>query len=152
MATTKKQRLREQLSEYVERRPPGTMDTAEWESLLARLAPASERTLRSLLREMAVPMKPLVAGVDQSTFESLEASLLALLEAYNEGHGRACRRLVLQAKEHAGWTSLRAKEEARRAEKREMAEWIRVWLENPAIFPAWVELRKRVIEAGSSPP
>ncbi len=152
MATTRKQKLREQVKEYVDKRPPVAMDATEWESLRAKLAPAAERTLRTLLRELGVPMAPLVAGVDQSSFESLEASLLALLGTYNQGETRASRRLVIQAKEHAGWASLRAKEEARRAEKHEMVEWMRVWLENPAVFPAWVEIRKRVTGARSSLP
>lgn len=152
MATTRKQKLREQVREHVERRPPVEMDAIEWELLREKLAPVTERTLRSLLRELGVPMTPLVAGVNQSSFDSLEASLLALLETYNQGETRASRRLVIRAKEHAGWASLRAKEETRRAEKCEMVEWMRVWLENPAIFPAWVAIRKRVTGAGSSPP
>ena len=32
---------------------------------------------------------------------------------------------------------------ARPADKLEMAEWMLVWLENPPVFPAWVEARKK---------
>jgi hypothetical protein len=31
----------------------------------------------------------------------------------------------------------------KRAQKAEMVEWMLVWLENPGIFGAWAELRKR---------
>ena len=110
------------------------------------LAPVSEGYLRGLLRDLSAPMEPLVGGVDQSSFETLEASLLALLEVYESGAGPACRKLVIQAKDHARWASARAKEEIRRLEKREMTEWMRVWLANPGIFPAWARMRKRATE------
>ena len=32
----------------------------------------------------------------------------------------------------------------KKAEKQEMAQWMLVWLEDPAVFPAWLEARKRV--------
>ena len=33
---------------------------------------------------------------------------------------------------------------AKQAEKKEMVEWMLVWLENPEVFPAWVDARKKV--------
>ena len=36
----------------------------------------------------------------------------------------------------------------KKAQKDEMAQWMLVWLENPEVFPAWVEIRKRY----SAPP
>jgi uncharacterized protein (DUF305 family) len=33
---------------------------------------------------------------------------------------------------------------AQKEEKEEMAQWMLVWLENPEVFPAWVEARQRV--------
>jgi hypothetical protein len=134
---------REKLRAYVERRPPGPVSGEEWERIRGLLAPVSDGYLRELLRGMGMPMEPLVAGVDQSSFDALEASLLALLELYQHGAAPAARRLVLQAKDHARWASRRAREETRRAAKREMAEWMRVWLENPAVFPAWARLRRQ---------
>jgi hypothetical protein len=128
------------------------MDAIEWELLREKLGSVSERALLAALRELGVPVEPLVAGVDQSSFEKLETSLLALLEAYQQGEGRACRRLVLRAKQHALWASTRAKDETLRAAKREMIEWMRIWLENPAVFPAWVSIRKRITASGSSSP
>lgn len=139
---TAKQTKRDRLRAYVDSRAPGAVAGDEWLRLREMLAPISESRLRQLLREMAAPMEPLVAGVDQSSFQALEASLLALLEVYRQGSARACRRLVIQAKDHARWASRRAKDEARRREKQEMAEWMRVWLENPAVFPPWARMRR----------
>ncbi|MDP3001452.1 MAG: hypothetical protein Q8N47_28465 [Bryobacterales bacterium] len=140
MATAKQTR-RDRLRAYVDSREPGAVAPGEWLRIRELLAPVSESRLRQLLRELKVPMEPLVAGVDQSSFQTLEASLLALLEVYNQGSARACRRLVIQAKDHARWASRRAKEEAKRRQKQEMAEWMLTWLENPAVFPPWARIR-----------
>ncbi len=144
MATTR-QTKRDRLRAYIESRAPGAVTPDEWRRIREMLAPVSEGYLRDLLREVGVPMEPLVAGVDQSSFESLEASLLLLLDVYehNPEARSACRRLVIEAKDHARWASRRAKEEARRLEKQEMTEWMRVWLENPSVFPPWVRVRKQ---------
>ncbi len=87
----------------------------------------------------------------QEDFIALEHTLLAIESEYRRGarendRGRMtrCRRLVIEALEHARWAVRGAKlDAARRAEKEQMIEWMTVWLENPGIFPAWVELRKR---------
>jgi len=36
----------------------------------------------------------------------------------------------------------------KQAEKKEMAQWMLVWLENPEVFPAWVDARKRAMAGG----
>jgi hypothetical protein len=152
--TPTKQSKRQKLCAFVEARPPGPVTGEEWRRIRETVAPVSDGYLRELLREMGVPMEPLVAGVDQSSFDALEASLAALLDLYQRGSGPAARRLVIQAKDHARWASRRAKEEGRRMVKREMVEWMRVWLENPAVFPAWARLRRQAagFDAGSTPP
>jgi hypothetical protein len=138
---TAKRTQRDRLRAYLDSRAPGAVAGDEWLRIREMLAPVSESRLRQLLREMAAPMEPLVAGVDQSSFQTLEASLLALLEVYQQGSARACRKLVIQAKDHARWASRRAKDEAKRREKQEMAVWMLVWLENPAVFPPWARVR-----------
>jgi len=151
---TAKQTKRDRLRAYLDSRAPGAVTLDEWRRIREMLAPVSESYLRELLREMAAPMEPLVAGVDQSSFQALEASLLALLEVYRQGSDRACRKLVIQAKVHARWASRRAKDGAKRREKHEMAEWMLVWLENPAVFPPWARMRKadpRFTRPGDSP-
>jgi hypothetical protein len=32
----------------------------------------------------------------------------------------------------------------KKAQKEEMVQWMLVWLENPGVFPAWADARKRV--------
>lgn len=114
----------------------------EWAELLASLAPISENYLRSLLRESGVDLAAMVAGVRQGSFEELEASLAALLSEYQAGDTKrraSVRKLVVTAKEHAQWA---ARTESRRVEKDEMTLWLTTWLENPGLFPEWVQLRK----------
>ena len=33
----------------------------------------------------------------------------------------------------------------KKAQKEEMAQWMLVWLENPEVFPAWVDARKKAL-------
>jgi hypothetical protein len=55
-----------------------------------------------------------------------------------------CRRTVIEAKQHARWAARRAgPDEAKRQIKEEMIQWMLVWLENPAVFPAWAPLRRK---------
>jgi hypothetical protein len=128
---------------------------AEFAALREALAPVTESRLRRLLRDSGLPLAPLVAGVRQDDFPSLAASLLDLhaeLTAARRRGDRAtesrCRKLVIEAKDHARWAAKRAADPARRAAKEEMAVWMLVWLENPDIFPAWLGARK----AASVPP
>lgn len=109
------------------------------------MAPVSEAYLRRLLRESGAPLAPVVAGVRQGSLPELERSLLDLGEEYarareagDKARERLCRRLVIEAKDHARWALRRG-----RAEKEEMILWMLTWLENPGVFPAWVELRKK---------
>ena len=103
---------------------------------------------------MATPSK-----VQQKSFESLAASLIALQAEYEAATDKASkmaiRREVIAAKTKARWASLRAKSETKRAEKTEMAEWMLTWLENPPVFESWVRIRlllrrDRNLDAGSS--
>ena len=48
---------------------------------------------------------------------------------------------VIAAKDRAKFAA------KKKPEKAEMVEWMMVWLENPAVFPAWVEARKRRLAA-----
>jgi hypothetical protein len=86
-----------------------------------------------------------VAGVRQNSLEELERSLLEIGEEYARAQAagdaareRRCRRLVIEAKDHARWTLRRG-----HAEKEEMVLWTLTWLENPGVFPAWVGLRTK---------
>jgi hypothetical protein len=132
----------------VEQRRPERITHAEWAELRTLLAPVSDSYLRRLLRATGLPLAPLVAGVRQDSLPALERSLLDLYEEYAQAQKSAdkdkerfCRRLVIEAKDHARWALRRG-----RAEKEEMILWMLTWLENPGIFPAWVSLRKSVRE------
>src|SRR6188474_3253440 len=105
-----------------------------------RLAPVSESYLRDLLRATRLPFDQPWAGIRQHTFEELEESLRSMLEVYREAtaaenrdRARYCRRQVIAAKDRAKFLA------KVKPEKEEMAEWMLVWLENPEVFPAWVD-------------
>jgi len=150
-----KQRLREYLAE--ER--PAAITEAVWRELLRRLAPVSESYLRDLLVSTGLPFEQPYAGIRQHTFEELERSLREMQQEYTEAmavgdrdRARYCRRQVIGAKDRAKFLAQSARTAPeKRALKREMAEWMLVWLENPAVFAAWVEARKRVTGLRSTP-
>jgi hypothetical protein len=113
----------------------------------------SSRRKRAHIRELfaqtsagvcGVPLDPMVEGVQQGTFEELEASLRRLLEEYKLGDAArrmAVRRLVILAKDHA---RLAARNPEKRADKEEMILWLLTWLENPPVFAEWVRIRRGI--------
>jgi hypothetical protein len=130
---------RAKLAEWVARRQPSIIGPQEFQQLVEELRPISESYLRQLLRESGVHLAPMVEGVRQSNLGALELSLLALLVEYEAGdanHKQAVRKLVITAKDHARW-----------ARKEENVLWLKTWLENPPLFPAWARLRKEVAQA-----
>ena len=135
---------RAELSQWLERERPARIDEAEWAMLRGELGNISTAYLRRLLRESGVRLGPLVEGVRQETFEALESSLLSLLEEYERSdpaRRQSIRRVVIEAKDHARWA---ARKPERRMEKEEMALWMLTWLENPRLFPQWVQIRRKV--------
>ena len=149
--------IKRQLREYLAVAQPAAITGEVWRDLLARLAPVSESYLRDLLRATGLPFHQPYAGIRQHTFEELGESLCAMLRIYAEAAGagdreraRYCRRQVIAARDRAKFlaASERTSPE-KRAQKAEMAEWMLVWLENPEVFPAWLEVRKRVSERPS---
>jgi hypothetical protein len=91
------------------------------------------------------------AGIRQKTFEELERTLREMLGVYTDAmrggdrlRARYCRRQVIAAKDRARLISksVRTSPEKQTA-KEEMVQWMLVWLENPEVFPSWVEIRKR---------
>lgn len=147
-----KQNKRTALRAYVDGHRPGLITEIEFGELLCALAPVSEGYLRRLLRETGVPLAPLVGGIRQDSFEQLERTLIEMLREYedavaggNAPRAKACRAAVITAKDHARFALRRpALTAGERAGKEEMLLWMFTWLENPGVFPAWLELRKRV--------
>ena len=145
--------IKQELREYLEADQPGAITGAVWHGLLERFAPVSESYLRDLLRQTGLPFEQPYQGVRQHTFEELEQSLRDLLAAYSEAAGagdrdrvRYCRRQVIAAKDRAKFLAANPHTPPeKQAEKNEMAQWMLVWLENPEVFPAWVDARKKAI-------
>ena len=151
--------IKQQLRDYLAANQPTAITEAVWHHLLQNLAPVSESYLRDLLRATGLPFDQPYAGIRQHTFEELEQSLVDVLEVYraalSAGHrdrARYCRRQVIAAKDRAKWTAITPRTNPeKRTQKEEMAQWMLVWLENPEVFPAWVDARKKSVGQASSP-
>jgi hypothetical protein len=143
--------VKRRLREYLEAERPPSITEAVWRDLLALLAPVSESYLRDLLRSTGMPFEQPYAGVRQHTFEELEQSLGEMLLVYaeatdagNRQRARYARRQVIAAKDRARFLAENPRTAPeKRAQKQEMAQWMLVWLENPEVFPAWAEARKK---------
>jgi hypothetical protein len=152
VASTPTKSVKQRLREYLAGAQAAAITEAVWRELLERLAPVSESYLRELLRETALPFEQPYAGIRQHTFEELEQSLREMLLVYADAmaagdrqRARYCRRQVIGAKDRARFLVRdRRTPPEKKARKEEMAQWMLVWLENPEVFPAWVEARKQV--------
>jgi hypothetical protein len=148
-----KRSIKQHFREILEAEKPQVITESVWHGLLLRLAPISESYLRELLRNAGLPIEQPYAGVRQHTFEELEESLREILRVYQEataaGNGdraRYCRRQVIGAKDRAKFLAQNPNTlPYKQAEKQEMVQWMLVWLENPEVFPAWVEARKNAL-------
>lgn len=146
------------MREYLAAESPPAVTEFVWGEMLLRLAPVSESYLRELIRATGLPFDQPFAGIRQHTFELLEQSLRDMLEVYtkamaagNRERGRYCRRQVIGAKDRAKFLAQNSRTTPeRKALKQEMAQWMLVWLENPEVFPTWVEARKRITHRGAS--
>ncbi|MGC8793020.1 MAG: hypothetical protein ACP5U2_06480 [Bryobacteraceae bacterium] len=146
---------RNRLAEWLERRRPERISEEIWAELEQALAPISEDYLRRLLRQTGLALDPLVEGVRQDSFESLERTLLALAREYqaamaagDRGRAAACRRLVIRAKDHARWALRRGQSDPeQKVTREEMLLWMMTWLENPGVFADWLKLRKPIWQA-----
>jgi hypothetical protein len=125
------------------------VDADAWQRLREAFREVSESTLRHDLRETGLAVAPLVEGVRLDSLEHLARTLLALAEADSAAlksepglRMSAARKLVLEARRKAE-TVLRNPrvDAAKRAAMEEKFLWIRTWLENPDVFPAWAPLR-----------
>ena len=147
--------VKQQLKEYLATQRPAGISEAVWRDCLQRFAPVSESYLRDLLRATGLPFEQPYAGVRQHTLEELEESLREMLAMYsdavaagNRERARYCRRQVIAAKDRAKFLARSPRTSAEKQSlKAEMAQWMLVWLENPEVFPAWVEARKRTMSA-----
>jgi hypothetical protein len=149
--------VRQRLREYLAAENPPVVTEHVWTELIRRLAPVSESYLRELVRATGLPFDQPFAGIHQHTFDALEQSLCDMLKVYSEAmaagnreRARYCRRQVIGAKDRARFLAQNARTTPeRKALKQEMVQWMLVWLENPDVFPTWVDARKRVRESAA---
>lgn len=121
----------------------------EWRELRAALSDVSVSTIR----QAGVPIEPPWSGIAAHSFEELEKSLRGFSDVYaaRPDLRRYCRDEVIAAKDHARWASQNPRaDETKRALKAEMAEWLLVWLDDPAVFPVWAQLRRNALTSRSS--
>ena len=151
--------IKQRLREYLQSQSPEVVNEAVWRDLLETLAPVSEGYLRDLLQDAGLPVEQPYAGIRHHSFEELETSLRDMLAVYRESlatgnreRARYCRRQVIAAKDRVKFAARRqGATPEKRAEKERMAEWMLVWLENPELFPDWVDaLRARQTGINSS--
>ena len=146
------------LLEFLAAEPITAIGEAQWQAALRTLAPISESYLRDLLRETGLAFAQPYAGIRQKSFADLEQDLGQMLATYTEAmragdrqRARYCRRQVIAAKDRARFVARNPKTSPeKKARKDEMAQWMLVWLENPEVFPAWVEIRKRYCSSTDS--
>jgi hypothetical protein len=137
-----------------------SVDEPAWLLLRERLTPVTDAQLRRLLRDLAVPVAPPYGGVRQTDLDALCQSLTDLAELYASYHAAGdrskanlCRQVVMEAKDHAKLASRNPRlSESKRRAKAEMAQWMLVWLEDPAVFPPWAALRRQhLVRSGELP-
>ena len=146
--------VKQQLRDYLAANQPAAITEAVWQDLLQHLAPVSESYLRDLLRDTGLPFDQPYSGIRQHTFEELEHGLRTMLQVYSDSlaagqrdRARYCRRQVIAAKDRAKFLAVTPRSTPeKRTQKEEMAQWMLVWLENPEVFPAWVDARKKTIQ------
>lgn len=124
------------------------VDEALFETLRTELAPVSDGYLRDLLRDSGIPLAPVVEGVNARSLDDLQRTLEALGDLYEAGR-RDIRPLVIEAKDRIRFAAVRTKDPARAALREEEVLWLLTWLENPAAFPVWAGLRRKVIASGA---
>jgi hypothetical protein len=143
-SATKKQRV----LDYCASRGWNLVGESEWLELKAAFPDVSETTIRSAGIAIAQPW----LGVKQHTMDELETTLLEMGTVYASRLDlrRYCRDQVIRAKSRARFTASSARvEESKRQLKAEMVEWMLVWLDDPAMFPAWAAMRRGITDSAS---
>ena len=134
MPVTKKQRV----LDFAAARAWDRIGEAEWNELRNSLPDISPGIIQQAGLDVEAPW----SGVRQHTFRELEESLREFSEVYEARPDlrRFCREHVIAGRDRAKWLSTRnAIDEETRQRKAEMAEWMLVWLGDPALFPVWVD-------------
>jgi hypothetical protein len=113
---------------------------AEWHEILAAIPDISSAGLQAL----EIPVDGPWCGVRQHSLEQLKASLGEMSQVYaaRPDLRRFCRDRVIEARARAQYASRNARvDEDKRSIKAEMAQWMLVWLGDPALFASWAKVR-----------
>jgi hypothetical protein len=140
---TKKQRV----LDFASARGWTRIGESEWRKLREALPDVSVNVIQQSGLSVDAPW----CGVHQHTFEELEQSLREFSEIYESRPDLRyfSRQQVIAAKDRAKFLALRITPDAEtRERKAAMAEWMLIWLGDPALFPAWLNALQR----RSSPP
>jgi hypothetical protein len=115
---------------------------SEWTELRHALPNVSV----SVIQQAGLPVDAPWCGVHQHTFEELEASLREFSAIYESRPDlrQFSRQQVIAAKDRAKFLASRNTVDAEtRTRKAAMAEWMLIWLGDPALFPGWLSALKR---------
>lgn len=115
---------------------------SEWGELRRALADVSV----SVIRQCGLSIDAPWCGVHQHTFDELEKSLCEFSAIYESRPDlrQFSRQQVIAAKDRAKFLAARDAVDAEtRARKATMAEWMLIWLGDPALFPNWLSALKR---------
>jgi hypothetical protein len=99
----------------------------------------------SVIRQSGLSIAAPWCGVRQHTFDELEQSLREFSAVYaaRPDLRQLCRDEVIAAKDRAKWLSRRDNiDNEIRRRKATMAEWMLIWLSDPALFPVWINALK----------
>jgi hypothetical protein len=139
--TSKRKRIRE----LVAARGWRCIGEYQWNEIVSDIPGISPADLEE---EPGIPVEAPWFGVRQHSFDQLENSLRALggIYAARPDLRRFCRDQVIAARARAKYASRnRRVNEIKRRDKAEMAEWMLVWLGDPALFPEWARLRRELL-------
>lgn len=136
------------LKAYLAVRSCKAIGEAEWEHLRREFPEIGENSLRRRLWDAGFEIQQPWCGVRTTSLIELELCLVDLERVYaSHPEQRAiCRKPVIEAKNRTRFASRNSRVDAgKRAIKDEMVRWMLVWLEDPAMFEAWVRRRKEVL-------
>jgi len=120
---------------------------------IRRHTSASQRYILDLAEQAGVPVSRELGGIPLDLAARLHLHDLTSAEAFlrdlHQDYASRpddCRRTVLRARRRLESMLRRpGLSPEKRAEKEEILSWVRVWLEAPGLFPAWLDLRHRAL-------
>lgn len=143
---------RTQIAAMIEESAWARVAAGEWQALRRAFPEIPEAALRRHLEALGCPIEQPWRGIDTKSLEGLEASLHAMTAAYRT-HPWEARAAVIGAKDKARFAARNPKAASeKRAIKAEMADWMLVWLGDPAMFADWAKLRRAYLSNPAANP